>query len=59
MSIKTTLTVTREQIIDIIKARIAQSLTFDSLSNTQLENLAEELDEACGYIFNNYIVTEE
>lgn len=44
MSIKTTLIVTRKQIIN---------------SNTQLEDLAEELDEACGYIFTNYIVTED
>lgn len=59
MSIKTTLTVTRKQIINIIKERLAQSFIFDSLSNTQLEDLAEELDEACGYIFTNYIVAED
>lgn len=59
MSIKTTLTVTRKQIINIIKERFAQSLIFDSLSDAQLEDLAEELDEACGHIFTNYIVTED
>lgn len=56
MSIKSTRCLTREEIIDHIMQREAQLKRFDAYTDEELENMAEDLDEACGDKFTNYVV---